>query len=97
MAKTLKIVFDLKGTKTTTFSLPDPKDDITKDAVQTAAAAMIAKNFVLSEEIRSHHRQNACGGSFVCMKKGRPFQSVLRLLFPDTVFSTPSRILWRCG
>ena len=48
MAKTLKIVFNLKDTKTATYSLPDPKDDITKDAVQTAAAAMIAKNFVLS-------------------------------------------------
>ena len=48
MAKTLKIVFDLKGTKTTTYSIPDPKDGLTKDAVQTAAAAMIAKNFVLS-------------------------------------------------
>ena len=48
MAKTLKIVFNLKDTNTATYSLPDPKDDITKDAVQTAAAAMIAKNFVLS-------------------------------------------------
>ena len=48
MAKTLKIVFNLKDTKTTTYSLPDPKDDITKNAVQTAAETMLAKKFVLS-------------------------------------------------
>ena len=48
MAKTLKIVFNLKDTKTATHSLPDPKDGLTKDEVRTAAAAMVAKDFVLS-------------------------------------------------
>ena len=48
MAKTLKIVFDIGGVRTSTFSLADPKDDITKSAVQTAATTMLAKDFVLS-------------------------------------------------
>ena len=48
MAKTLKIVFNLKDTKTATYSLPDPKDSITKNEVQTAAETMLAKKFVLS-------------------------------------------------
>ena len=48
MAKTLKIVFDLKDAKTATYSLPDPKDGLTKAEVQTATEAMLAKEFVLS-------------------------------------------------
>ena len=48
MAKTLKIVFNLKDTKTATYSIPDPTDGLTKDEVRTAAAAMVAKDFVLS-------------------------------------------------
>ena len=48
MAKVLKIVFDLKDDKTATYSIPDPKDGLTKNEVQTAASAMIAKDFVLS-------------------------------------------------
>ncbi|WP_294159340.1 DUF2922 domain-containing protein [uncultured Selenomonas sp.] len=48
MAKVLKIVFDLKDDKTATYSLADPKDGLTKNEVQTATTAMLAKDFVLS-------------------------------------------------
>lgn len=48
MAKTLKIVFDLGDDKTATYSLADPKDGLTKAAVETATSAMIAKSFVRS-------------------------------------------------
>jgi len=48
MAKTLKIVFDFDGIKTATFSIADPKDDITKAAVKAATDTMVAKDFVLS-------------------------------------------------
>ena len=48
MAKTLKIVFDLDGAKTTTYSLPDPKDGLTKTEVQSATGMMISKDFVQS-------------------------------------------------
>lgn len=48
MAKTLKIVFNLKNKKTATYSIPDPKDGLTKAAVQTATDAMIAKDFIRS-------------------------------------------------
>ncbi|MDD6698216.1 MAG: DUF2922 domain-containing protein [Veillonellaceae bacterium] len=48
MAKTLKIVLALKDQKTSTFSLADPKDGLTKAAVTAATDEMIAKNFVLA-------------------------------------------------
>ena len=48
MSKTLKIVFNLKDQKTSTISIADPKDGLTKAAVQTATDAMIAKDFIRS-------------------------------------------------
>ena len=48
MAKTLKIVFNLKDQKTSTISLADPKDGLTKAEVQAAADDILAKNFILS-------------------------------------------------
>ncbi len=46
MSKTLKIVFTLKDQKTSTISIADPKDGLTKAEVQTAADDMIAKDFI---------------------------------------------------
>ena len=48
MAKTLKVVFDLKDGKTSTYSLADPKDGLTKAEVETATGAMLADEFVLA-------------------------------------------------
>lgn len=46
MAKTLKIVFDYDGIKTSTYNIADPKDGLTKAEVQTAADEMVAKDFL---------------------------------------------------
>lgn len=48
MAKPLKIVFTLKDQKTATYSIPDPKDGLTKAEVTAATDAMIAKDFIRS-------------------------------------------------
>jgi len=48
MAKTLKIVLALKEQKTATYSVPDPKDGLTKAEVKAATDEMLAKDFVLS-------------------------------------------------
>ena len=46
MSKTLKIVFTLKDQKTSTISIADPKDGLTKAEVQTAVDEMVAKDFL---------------------------------------------------
>ena len=48
MAKTLKMVVTLKDLKTTTLSVADPKDGLTKAEVTSAADEMIAKDFIRS-------------------------------------------------
>ena len=48
MAKTLKIVFQLKDQKTATMSLADPKDGPTKAEVESATNDMVAKDFLRS-------------------------------------------------
>lgn len=48
MAKTLKIVFTMKDQKTSTLSVADPKDGLTKAEVTAATDAMIAKDFIRS-------------------------------------------------
>jgi hypothetical protein len=43
MAKALKMIFQLDGSKTVTCSLADPKDDLTKAAVEGVMQDMITK------------------------------------------------------
>ena len=45
--RTLKMIFDLGNNKTTTVSLADPKDDLTRAAVETVGASMVTKQAVI--------------------------------------------------
>jgi hypothetical protein len=47
MSKVLKMVFNLEGAKTLTYSLADPKDGLTKAAVEAVMNNMIAKQAVV--------------------------------------------------
>ena len=47
MAKSLKMVFAVGDAKTTTLSLAEPKDGLTKAEVQTAVDEMVAKKAVV--------------------------------------------------
>lgn len=46
MAKSLKMVFAVGDAKTTTLSLAEPKDGLTKAEVQTALDEMVAKQAI---------------------------------------------------
>lgn len=46
MAKSLKMVFAVGAAKTTTLSLAEPKDGLTKAEVQTALDEMVAKQAI---------------------------------------------------
>ena len=48
MKATLMIVLNLENNKTTTISIPDPHEDVTKADVVTAAEEIVAKKAVLS-------------------------------------------------
>ncbi len=48
-SKNLQMVFTLGNGKTLTYSLSDPKDNITRAEVETAMNNMIAKNVVLKD------------------------------------------------
>ena len=43
MGKTLKMVFQLDGSQTVTCNLADPKDDLTKAAVESVMQDMISR------------------------------------------------------
>ena len=47
MAKSLKMVFAVGDAKTTTLSLAEPKDGLTKAEVQTALDEMVAKQAIM--------------------------------------------------
>ena len=47
MSKTLRMTFQLNGTKTLSLSLADPKDGLTKADVETAMNNMIGKKALL--------------------------------------------------
>ncbi|WP_196594253.1 DUF2922 domain-containing protein [Pectinatus sottacetonis] len=47
VTKKLQMVFALADGKKLTYSLPDPKDDITKDGVDAVMNEMIAKNVIV--------------------------------------------------
>jgi len=51
MSKVLKMVFNLEGAKTLTYSLADPKDGLTKAAVEAVMNNMIAKQAVVVDGI----------------------------------------------
>ena len=51
MSKVLKMVFNLEGAKTLTYSLADPKDGLTKTAVEAVMNNMIAKQAVVVDGI----------------------------------------------
>ena len=46
MKATLMIVFNLENNKTTTISIPDPREDVTKAEVVTAADEIVAKKAI---------------------------------------------------
>ena len=46
MKATLMIVFNLENNKTTTISIPDPREDVTKAEVVTAAEEIVAKKAI---------------------------------------------------
>ncbi|MFA6849231.1 MAG: DUF2922 domain-containing protein [Selenomonadaceae bacterium] len=51
MSKVLKMVFNLEGAKTLTYSLPDPKDGLTKAAVEAVMNNMITQQAVVVDGI----------------------------------------------
>jgi len=46
MTKVLKVILNLPDSKTTTYSLQDPKNDLTKAEVETLFNDMITKSFI---------------------------------------------------
>ena len=48
MKETLLIEFQLENNKNTTISIPDPREDVTKAEVTTAAEEIVEKKAVLS-------------------------------------------------
>jgi hypothetical protein len=51
MNKVLKMVFNLEGAKTLTYSLADPKDGLTKAAVEAVMNNMITQQAVVVDGI----------------------------------------------